>query len=162
MCERCFEVAQKQNWKTKRPRTEIARSPYVVFCANAKTKDMRGLSTSLAGVQKGEWKTNTGELETEGGAKDDADESEPAHGEADIVRQLEERRLDAGHPDRRDGARHNRVGEEPERDHSARSGRALAVSLHIWASPEPAGTRARARYPRKSHANAPSASATVR
>ena len=27
MCLRCLEVAQKPNWKTNRPRTEIARSP---------------------------------------------------------------------------------------------------------------------------------------
>ena len=32
MCEQCLGVAQKQNWKTKSLRTEIARSPYVVFC----------------------------------------------------------------------------------------------------------------------------------
>jgi hypothetical protein len=30
--ERRWEVNQKQNWKTKRPRTEMARSPYVVPC----------------------------------------------------------------------------------------------------------------------------------
>ena len=80
------------------------------------TNARNGLSTSLARGSREERKTDAGELEAKGGTEDDAEEGGPAHGEADHVRELEEGRLDAGNPDSLDGACHDRVGDEPERD----------------------------------------------
>lgn len=63
--------------------------------------------------------TNTGEREPEGRAKDDAEEGEPSHGQADGVRELEERRLHAGNPCGGNGARNDCGGDKPEGDDTA-------------------------------------------
>ena len=74
------------------------------------------------------------QTEAKGRAEDDAKEGKPSHSEADIVRELEERLLHAGHPDRLDGARHDGDGDKPEGDDTRQGIKLAKAFIHIRTS----------------------------
>ncbi len=88
----------------KRPRTEIARSPYVVFYAN----DVRKKETCSSTF------TYRLEGEAESRAEDDTEQTKPPKAEARPVRKFVEWALDNRFPNGAHGFSNNGVGNEAE------------------------------------------------
>lgn len=111
--ERFLEVSQKVNWKTKRPRTEIARSPYDVPYHHMVMRKIPPHSHTSGSVPCGP-ATHLRERETESRAENDGEKTQPAESELNVPRQAVERSFDERAPDSGDRLAYDRAGYESE------------------------------------------------
>ena len=112
--ERLLEVSQKVNWKTKRPRTEMARSPYVVSCITRAA--VRNTGSTRAHAEQ----THLGKGETESRSENDAEQGQPTESQLHNPREAVERPGNKRTPDRSDRLAYNRARDKPESDYPGR------------------------------------------